>query len=312
MRNKLMRLEGVGVLAILLFSVTAAYGTDTIGEILQEAREHDTVRFQAYVHAWVQEETDADFYIVRDSYGDMIWVRTTAERPRVGSELEIRGVVTVTSVGPVRMFISEEGRSPIGGGLDPGGGQPPIFLIVMIAGIGLVFLILVGLLIVLMRGRGAPAAAMPAEAAGSGAAPVGVAPMAGAPEPIEQIKGDTIRLYSPPPGTMKLLPGCLEVAAGEKVLREVRFFLPKGRQEAEFTFGRAAGKPYVHIQLEHGTVSSRQAKLFFADNSYRLINYSTTNSTKVNERELGENESVQLGDGDVIEMGVVKFVYHSK
>ena len=310
MRNHLIRLVGVGVISIIFFSVTVVYGIDTIGEILQEAREHDNVRLRAYVHAWVQEEADADFYIVRDSYGDMIWVRTTADRPRVGSELEIRGVVTVTSMGPVRIFISEVSRTTLGG--DEGGQQQPLFLIILIAAIGVVFLILVVLLIVLMRGRGAPAAAMPAETAGAGAAPVGVAPMAGAPEPIEQIKGDTIRLYSPPPGTMKLLPGSMEVAAGEKKLREVRFFLPKGQQEAEFTFGRAAGKPYVHIQLDHGTVSSRQAKLFFADNSYRLINYSTTNNTKVNERELGENESVQLGDGDVIEMGVVKFIYHSK
>lgn len=199
---------------------------------------------------------------------------------------------------------------------EPAEVEPPTdyTLYFLIGGIGLVFIIIVVLVIIMLKGKNAPAStpefmhATPAPAPSGNTAAM---PAAGLTEKFEPVLGKTIKLNMPPAGTLKMLPGHLQVLEGEDKIKEVRFFLPRGTVNTEFTFGRGAGPSTGHIQLSHGTVSVNQAKIIFADNSYRLINYSSTNNTRVNDRVMGENESVQLNDGDMIQMGIVKFQYRA-
>jgi hypothetical protein len=109
------------------------------------------------------------------------------------------------------------------------------------------------------------------------------------------------------------MPGWFEVLSGDDVVKEIRFYKPKGEATAETTFGRAAGRPYVHVQLKPMTVSSRQARVSFEGGSARLTNLASaeSNPTVVGGRGLGDGESVSLANGDVVEMGEVRFKFHA-
>ncbi len=137
-------------------------------------------------------------------------------------------------------------------------------------------------------------------------------PAEAAPAPQQVIEGRTIKMHAPPPNTIKLLPGYLEVLSGDDAVKEIRFYKLKGEAVPETTFGRAAGRPYVHIQLKPMTISSRQAKLSFDQGQVKLTNFASneSNPTKVNGRDLGVDEMVVLKDGDRIDMGEVAFKFH--
>ena len=128
------------------------------------------------------------------------------------------------------------------------------------------------------------------------------------------VEGKTIKMQVPPPGTLKLLPGRFEVTSGEDTVKEIRFFRPKGQTKAEITFGRAKGPAYTHVQLKPMTVSSRQAKITFEGETFRLINYpgKESNPTRINDREMAVEESITLKPNDKISMGEIDFVYRAK
>ena len=138
-------------------------------------------------------------------------------------------------------------------------------------------------------------------------------PVEAPPPPAAVVEGRTIKMHAPPAGTLKLLPGWLEVVSGDDVVKEIRFYKPKGEGAAETTFGRAEGRPYVHVQLKPMTVSSRQAKVSFEGGVASLTNYATnaSNPTRVNDREMAVEEKVALADGDKVEMGEVVFRFHT-
>ena len=125
------------------------------------------------------------------------------------------------------------------------------------------------------------------------------------------IETTTIKIFTPPPGTLKVLPGRLIVKEGLNGIPELRFYKQSGQVETEITFGRESGQPYRHIQLKSPTVSSKQAKLVFSNGQYTLINYASaaSNPTTVNGKALGVNNAVTLHHGDVITMGEVILEY---
>jgi hypothetical protein len=304
------RLVTISIVALvtLLCIPAVAPAQDRIKDILDNPIAYKRVTVVGTVTQ--QDAETGAFYILKGDYGEMIHVRTYNQLPIPGDRVQVVGIITLDQVRKV--FLDEQSRTLLNA--PPVVEQPPdnsFIVTVLIGAIVVVFVILLVLLIFLMKGKKQPAQADQIPAAAPSASEPTPSP-AMEPAPSEELRGHTIKLFSPPPGTMKLLPGRLEVAAGDDKIKEVRFFLPKGQSDAEFTFGRASGKPYVHIQLSHATVSSRQAKLAFMDGKYRLINYSTVNNTRINDKELAENESAELNDGDKIEMGAVKFVYHSK
>ena len=132
------------------------------------------------------------------------------------------------------------------------------------------------------------------------------------PEPASYIEDSSIKMAAPPEGTLKLLPGKLEMISGYDKHTDIRFFKLPTTEETEFTFGRSPGPNYSHIQFKSPTVSSKQAKMVWTNGKYMLLNYSVTNPTKVNDVALEKDQSVPLEEGSRIEMGEVIFRFHEK
>lgn len=158
--------------------------------------------------------------------------------------------------------------------------------------------------------RSAPLQASSVVSPSSGATPpAGLTPPQGMPEPSTVIEDRTVKFYAPPPGTVKVLGGRLDVEKPEK--NTIRFFsVPSSNGMTEITFGRKPGKPYTHVQIKQPTVSAEQAKILVKDGTYILENFSKTNPTTVNGEEVPEGGQV-LKEGDRLEMGEVSFVFHS-
>jgi protein phosphatase len=113
-------------------------------------------------------------------------------------------------------------------------------------------------------------------------------------------------------GTLQLLPGRFEISSGPGAGREIRFVRIPG-VEQEITFGRSRGPQYRHVQLESPTVSRQHARLIFKGGCWLLRNESGTNPTVHNGRALTSSlEEVLLQDGDKIEMGEIRFLFHQE
>jgi hypothetical protein len=115
---------------------------------------------------------------------------------------------------------------------------------------------------------------------------------------------------NPAQGTLQLLPGRLEVAAGMATQKEIRFVRVPGK--AEITFGRYTGEPHTHIQVDSPTVSRKHASMRFHLNRWHITNLSSTNPVVVNGEQLPENEERLLMDGDQVEMGEVIFRFRAR
>jgi hypothetical protein len=126
--------------------------------------------------------------------------------------------------------------------------------------------------------------------------------------------GETLRFALPDEGTLRFLPGRLEVIAGPDAGREIRFVAPPGAGDSiEITFGRTEGPAYRHVQLLARTVSRRHAVMALSDGHWSLQNMSATNPVLLNSRALAPDEVAPLlVDGDRIEMGEVVFTFHSR
>jgi hypothetical protein len=127
------------------------------------------------------------------------------------------------------------------------------------------------------------------------------------------LEGRTIKIAAPPPGTLKFLPGRLEVAGGDDTVKEIRFYGLKGQSTPEMTFGRAAGAPYTHVELKAMTVSRRQAKMTYINGQWIVTNFATqeSNPTVLNGAPMPIDGQAALKEGDAVEMGEVKFVFHT-
>jgi len=143
------------------------------------------------------------------------------------------------------------------------------------------------------------------------------------------VEGASVRYWRPADGTLQFLPGRLEVIAGRDSGQEIRFVRTPGPDGTRVTFGRAEGPPYRHIQLREPTVSRSHARMTLETDSpepggprsaaaahWRLENLSATNPVVVNGHALGADGStacsVELVEGDKIEMGEVVFRFHER
>lgn len=128
----------------------------------------------------------------------------------------------------------------------------------------------------------------------------------------ELVDGNTVRFYRPPDGTLQLLPGRLEIVAGEDIPHDIRFIRARG-EEPEVTFGRSDGPPHRHIQLHARTVSRQHARMRFAEKRWLIENLSETNPVVINGRELDSVDGgYVLREGDRIEMGEVVFLFRER
>ena len=111
---------------------------------------------------------------------------------------------------------------------------------------------------------------------------------------------------SPLTGTLRMLPGRLEVVSGLEQRAEIRFVHMGGQGDQRVTLGRAPGAPYEHVTLASQTVSRQHAALIYSGGTWSISNLSTTNPVRVNGTPVDvDGASVLLSDGDLVELGEV-------
>jgi hypothetical protein len=127
----------------------------------------------------------------------------------------------------------------------------------------------------------------------------------------EPASTETIRFERPTEQVLQLLPGRLEVLAGETRHREIRFVRAPG-QLPQLILGRdAVGSPQ-HVTLQSSTVSRQHARLAYSNGRWAVANLSQTNPVIVNDEELsGADDERALVDGDRIELGEVVLRFHA-
>lgn len=117
--------------------------------------------------------------------------------------------------------------------------------------------------------------------------------------------GETIRFKRPIDDPVQLLPGRLEILAGEPRPHDIRFVKIPGEPLAVI-LGRDAGPSARYVALHSGTVSRRHARFAFANGRWAVTSLSRTNPVVVNDAELaGDDDGRVLNDGDRIELGEV-------
>lgn len=132
-------------------------------------------------------------------------------------------------------------------------------------------------------------------------------------QPAEVVLGHSLRFHRPPEGTLKFLPGSLEVIGGPDAGHEVRFVLPENGESPDISFGRKEGPPYRHVQLLEPTVSRTHARMSLEGGRWRITNLSRTNPVLVNGQALdGVNASHLLAPDDLLEMGALVFRFHDR
>ncbi|MGE5341119.1 MAG: FHA domain-containing protein [Candidatus Omnitrophota bacterium] len=242
---------------------------------------------------------NSQYYYLKDDGGGIIKFIANSTIPDINGRYEIKGSVLITDKGEVVLIPHEIKKLALPED-DPGTG-----FYLLIGGAGALLLSIIVLTIVLTKREKNYPIPIPG--------PTTYNPRQQRPHPrANMIEGQTIKMTSPPAGTLKLLPGRLEVVAGDDIIKNIRFYKAKNREETEITFGRGPGPDYTHIQLNSDSVSAKQAKIMYMNGTYTLINYSTVNPTVVSNISLGKENSVNLEEGTRIEMGNVTFIFHAK
>jgi hypothetical protein len=131
------------------------------------------------------------------------------------------------------------------------------------------------------------------------------------PVPVARRSVRSVRFSVPTDATLQFLPGRLEITNGADRGRDLRFVRMPGAAITEITFGRCAGAPYRHVQLEDATVSRKHARLRLQQQRWHLTNWSSTNPVLHNGVELAVDEEVALSDGDRVDMGEVIFRFRA-
>ncbi len=129
-----------------------------------------------------------------------------------------------------------------------------------------------------------------------------------------EIDNPTIKIYRPSEKTLKVLDDCFEPIEGISDVNKIFLYQNKDNLNTEYTFGRNPGSEHYHIQLKSPAVSRKQAKLIYLRDKYVLVNYadSSSNPTRVNDKEMAVNESVEIQHDDIITMADVKLRFVSR
>ncbi|HTE47122.1 MAG TPA: FHA domain-containing protein [Gemmatimonadaceae bacterium] len=123
---------------------------------------------------------------------------------------------------------------------------------------------------------------------------------------------ETVRFRRPVEEPVQLLPGRLEVLAGESQHHEIRFVRIPG-EPMQLIVGRDAGPSAQYVALKSSTVSRRHARFAFANGQWAVKNLSQTNPVVVNDEQLSHTDDERaLVDGDRLELGevVLRFRAH--
>jgi hypothetical protein len=302
---------------------------------------NEIVTLEGFATQWVEGKSNTtSFYFLKDDWGGIIKIRTSQDPPLVGERYRVTGPVGIDPTNHNDVYVSEEMRIHIrdetASGIGTGGKglvptaivdspppKPKGFLtgfsqqeLILIGAIAFVVLLLIAIIIWHLRSKTKTRPTEPPTIQGQGSVGPPPAPPPSGPPPAgpppKVIEGGTIKMHAPPPGTLKILPGRLEITAGDDVVKEIRFYRAQGQSTPEVTFGRAAGAPFTHIQLKPMTVSSRQAKMTFINKQWVLTNFAaeSSNPTRYNGQPLPVEGETVLQEGDKVEMGEVEMIFH--
>ena len=122
---------------------------------------------------------------------------------------------------------------------------------------------------------------------------------------------ETVRFLRPGEEPVQILPGRLEVLAGEPKHREIRFVRSPG-EPAELILGREAGRSPQTVALHSDTVSRRHARFAYANGRWAVTNLSRTNPVVVNDVRMVDSIERPLADGDRVELGEVVLRFRSR
>jgi hypothetical protein len=135
-------------------------------------------------------------------------------------------------------------------------------------------------------------------------------PLVAAPEGIDDYK--TVKVYK----TTKVMPATLTVLDGEAETDVIHLYDHTGTGEVELGRESPEANSGIRIKDKTNTVSRRQATIQYLSSSktFWLTNLAglTSNPTVLNGRELGENESAELSDGDTVIFGALKARFRTK
>lgn len=273
---------------------------------------NDVVIVEGEVFQYIDEKTKySKVYYLKDEWGDGIKVITDVVWPKINARYKIKGILVIND--QEEIILVEKEREPDKPEMPPppeypdpvGEDRSTIYYLIVAA--ALLLIIIVTLAVVMISGKKrVPYITTPIP----GLSDMSYSTFSN-PEP-KILETPTIKIAAPPSGTLKLLPGHLEVVDGDDKLKEIRFYKIKNQEEAEITFGRGSGPTYTHVQLKPMTVSLKQAKLIYTNGKYVLINYAAVNPTMVNTEPLPKDGSVTLEEGNKIVMGEVSFIFHEK
>lgn len=130
--------------------------------------------------------------------------------------------------------------------------------------------------------------------------------------PVRGANSETVRFLRPGEEQIQILPGRLEVVAGEPAHREIRFVRSPG-EPAELILGRDPGPSPHAIALQSDTVSRRHARFAFANGRWSVMNLSRTNPVVVNDERMHDNSIERpLADGDRLELGEVVLRFRAR
>jgi hypothetical protein len=237
-------------------------------------------------------------YILIGDWKGKIKIKTICDLPGNGSRLRIKGIVDIDT-NTHELFITELERVELVGPTETKSVRNQSLLLSFI---GLGTLVLVFLIVVFLKEKKKLSHLKHEKNRDK---------LDELPDKPNYIEDETIKFAEPPSGTLKLLPGRLELISGDKSKKEIRFRKLPNVKEAALTFGRESGNLYTHVQLKPMTVSLNQAKIVFKDGKHILYNYSKTNPTVVNGKPVLEGQCMELNTGSKIEMGEVKFEFFS-
>jgi hypothetical protein len=123
---------------------------------------------------------------------------------------------------------------------------------------------------------------------------------------------ETVRFRRPVDEPVQLLPGRLEVLAGEPQQQEIRFVRIPG-EPMQMILGRESGPSAQYVALRSSTVSRRHARFAFSNGHWAVANLSQTNPVVVNDEELTHSDGArELTDGDRLELGEVVLRFHAR
>ncbi len=206
-------------------------------------------------------------------------------------------------------------EEPAGPPADEGMSQQTKLLI----GFGVAIVVLVSAaLFLLTRKREAPAAAAGPGWDASASAGAPTVREAGAPAVYPTASGPTVDDYKTVKvyKTTKVLPGKLVVVENKQETDVIHLTDQSGRGEVEIGRDSPDITSGIRIKDRTNTLSRRQARIAYSASSrqFSVVNLAgdASNPTIVNGRQMTENESLALKDGDVLVMGNVEMKFRQK